>query len=113
MIVRSWRGFAHHRSAAAYVQHLREDVLPVLDDIPGYQGIQILRRDASPGTGDAGDEDEVEVEFVVLTTWTSMDAIRRFAGDQPEVAVVAAAAKAVLSRWDERVRHYQVASSAQ
>ena len=29
-----------------------------------------------------------EVEFLVLTLWESMDAIRAFAGDQPEVAVV-------------------------
>ncbi|MHC4515932.1 MAG: antibiotic biosynthesis monooxygenase [Planctomycetota bacterium] len=101
MIVRSWQGFAPRENADPYVQHLRADVFPVLDDIPGYQGIQILRRDAND-----------EVEFVVLTTWASMDAIRRFTGDQPEVAVVAAVARALLSHWDEEVHHYDVAYAA-
>jgi len=100
MIVRSWQGFAADKNADAYVQHLRKDVLSVLDGIPGYQGIQILRR----AVGD-------EVGFVVLTTWASMDAIRRFAGDRPEVAVVAPTARAVLSRWDEEVHHYEVVDS--
>ena len=103
MIVRSWRGFAPRTTAEAYVQHLHEDVMPVLDDIPGYQGLQILRRNIG----------EDDVEFVVLTTWASMDAIRQFAGDQPEVAVVASAARAALSRWDERVRHYHVVGSTE
>lgn len=40
-----------------------------------------------------------------------MDAIRQFAGDEPEVAVVAPTARDVLSRWDERVDHYQVVDS--
>ncbi len=107
MIVRSWRGFAAHNNADACLQHLREDVLPVLDDIPGYQGVQILRRDVAGGDKESGDE----VEFIVLTTWASMDAIRKFAGDQPEVAVVAATAQALLSRWDQRVHHYRVIGS--
>lgn len=98
MIARSWRGFATPKNADAYVHHLRKDVVPVLEDIPGYQGIQILRRDT--GNGD--------VEFLVLTTWTSMDAIRRFAGEEPEIAVVAPEARALLARWDERVHHYEV-----
>ena len=98
MIARSWRGFASHENANAYVQHLYDDVVPVLGDIPGYQGIQILRRDTDDG----------EVEFIVWTTWTSMEAIRQFAGEEPEVAVVAPAARALLARWNERVHHYEV-----
>jgi heme-degrading monooxygenase HmoA len=101
MIARTWRGFATHKTADAYVHHLRQDVCPVLENIPGYQGIQILRRDG-------GDD---EVEFIVLTTWTSMDAIRGFAGEQAESAVVAPAARGLLTRWDERVHHYEVLGS--
>ena len=38
----------------------------------------------------------------------SMEAIRKFAGDDPERAVVEPAARAVLLAFDERVRHYEV-----
>jgi hypothetical protein len=37
-----------------------------------------------------------------------MEAVRRFAGDEPERAVVEPAARAVLSDFDESVRHYEV-----
>jgi len=48
------------------------------------------------------------VEFVVLTLWDSMDAVRKFAGANPEKAVVAPDAQAVLSSFDEFVSHYEV-----
>jgi heme-degrading monooxygenase HmoA len=52
-------------------------------------------------------EDE-HVEFLVLTRWASMDAIRAFAGPDPEEAVVEPAAIAALIEFDKRVRHYEV-----
>jgi hypothetical protein len=48
-----------------------------------------------------------EVEVVVETAWDSMDAVRGFAGDTPEVAVVEPEARAVLSRWDAHVTHFE------
>jgi len=47
-----------------------------------------------------------EMEYQVLTLWESMDAIRAFAGDHPERAVVEPEAVAVLRRFDREVRHY-------
>jgi hypothetical protein len=49
-----------------------------------------------------------EVEFLVLTLWESMEAIRGFAGEQPEVAVVEPEARAALVRFDSTVTHYEV-----
>jgi heme-degrading monooxygenase HmoA len=49
-----------------------------------------------------------EIEFLVLTLWESMDAIRAFAGDQPELAVVEPEARAALVRSDSTVAHYEV-----
>ena len=37
-----------------------------------------------------------------------MDAIRAFAGDQPELAVVEPEARATLVRFDSTVHHYEV-----
>jgi hypothetical protein len=44
----------------------------------------------------------------VLTAWESMEAVRGFAGDDPERAVVEPEARAVLSDFDESVRHYEL-----
>jgi hypothetical protein len=53
-------------------------------------------------------EGEGETEFVTLTLFDSMAAVRAFAGDDLELAVVPPEARALLQRWDERSVHYQV-----
>ena len=47
-------------------------------------------------------------EFVTLTLFESMDAVRRFAGDDPEKAVVPEQARRLLARFDSRSVHYTV-----
>jgi heme-degrading monooxygenase HmoA len=49
------------------------------------------------------------VEVVVITFWQSLDAIRGFAGHDLAGAVVAEEAAALLTQFDRRVRHYEVA----
>ena len=97
MIVRSWTARARPAQAPAYAEHLRSQVLPALQALEGYEGALLLERQG-------GDE----VELVVLTLWRSPDAIRAFAGDDLEAAVVADEAAAVLTHFDERVHHYEV-----
>jgi hypothetical protein len=48
-----------------------------------------------------------EVEFVTITLWDSLDAVREFAGDDHELAVVPPPARRLLSRFDERSRHFE------
>ncbi|MFL5494984.1 MAG: antibiotic biosynthesis monooxygenase family protein [Gemmatimonadales bacterium] len=95
MIVRAWRGYASSATAEAYPRHLLERVRPKLERLAGFRGLSLLRRPS--GT---------EIEFLVLTHWESMDAIRAFAGDDPERAVVEPEARAALVRFDDRVTHY-------
>jgi heme-degrading monooxygenase HmoA len=97
MIIREWRGRARRSQAAAYPRHFRERVISELRDVPGFMGAQLSRRDVDGG-----------VEFLVLTQWQSMDAIRGFAGTEVDKAVVEAGAAAALVEFDERVRHYEV-----
>ncbi len=97
-IVRLWRGQATPENADAYERHLTRTVFPSLRKIPGYRGAHVLRREVDGG-----------VEFVVATSWDSMDAVRAFAGPDPERAVVEPAATAVLVEFDDFVRHYRVA----
>jgi heme-degrading monooxygenase HmoA len=83
--------------AGDYVRHASETVFPQIQSIPGHRGAYLLRR--SVGNG---------IEFLVLTLWASMDAVRRFAGPEPEKAVVEPAARAALSDFEETVTHYEV-----
>ena len=98
MIVRQWRAWADYAAADQYEQHFREQVLPRLKRIEGFVGAQLLRRD-NYGV----------IEFVALTTFESLDAIRAFAGEQFSRAVVAPEAQQMLSRYDERCVHFELA----
>jgi heme-degrading monooxygenase HmoA len=100
MISRHWKGIARPGYAEAYVQHLRHDTFPGLARIPGFVRASILRRIVDAGT-----------EFQVVTVWDSLEAIKAFAGEDPEIAVVPAAVRAMLATYDERVVHYEIADS--
>jgi heme-degrading monooxygenase HmoA len=98
MIGRLWHGWTTVDDAPRYEEHLRDETFPGLRDIDGYVDGYLLRRDS-------GDR----VDFTVLTLWESLDAIRAFAGDDYETAVVPDAARRALRGFDERVTHYHVA----
>lgn len=76
---------------------LQRSVVPELRQIDGFQGVHLLRR-SSPE----------DVEIVVLTIWESMEAIRKFAGENPEVAVVAPAARPLFRKYDMEVQHFEI-----
>lgn len=95
MIARLWHGWTTRENADAYEALLRGEVLPGIHRVPGYHGAYLLRRDAGQ-----------EVEFVTLTLFESWDAVRAFAGPDLEAAVVPAAARKLLARFDARSVHY-------
>jgi hypothetical protein len=51
---------------------------------------------------------ENEVEFVTIMWFDSIEAVRSFAGEHYEAAVVPTKARALLSRFDARSQHYEV-----
>jgi antibiotic biosynthesis monooxygenase (ABM) superfamily enzyme len=99
MIARIWHGWTTPGNAATYETLLKEEIFVGIQNrhMPGFQNIQLLRRVA-------GDE----VEFVTIMLFDSLAAIRAFAGDDYEVAVVPTAARAVLAHFDDRSQHYEV-----
>ena len=97
MIARVWHGSTRPADADRYVAHLRQNVVPELRGIEGFRGVQLLRR----ARGD-------RVDFIVTTMWESVEAIARFAGTDPEMAVVAPEAQAILTLYDRRAAHYDV-----
>jgi antibiotic biosynthesis monooxygenase (ABM) superfamily enzyme len=96
MITRLWRGWTAPENADAYERFLLDELFPAMREIDGFQGADVLRRPE-------GDE----VAFVTLTRFASMEAIRAFAGDDPEVPVLEPRALALLSRYDERAQHFE------
>jgi heme-degrading monooxygenase HmoA len=98
LIERIWRGWIARDKAQAYSDFLQHSFLPAAHEIPGYRGARVLRRD----TGE-------EVEFMTITHFDSLDAIRAFAGEELDRAHVAPEARQLLSRWDEHVSHFEIA----
>jgi hypothetical protein len=98
MILRLWKGRSTNGMADAYLRHVTMAVFPKLKGIGGHLGGRVFRR----ALGD-------RVEFLVLTEWASWEAIRAFAGDTPDVAVVEPAARALLADYDEQVQHFESA----
>jgi heme-degrading monooxygenase HmoA len=99
MISRVWHGWTSRKNADAYEELLRTEIFSGIAkrSIQGYRGIHLLRRDVDDG-----------VEFVTIMWFDSLDAVRAFAGEDYEVAVVPANARQLLSRFDSRSAHYQV-----
>jgi heme-degrading monooxygenase HmoA len=96
MVIRLWRGRAALDRADLYRRHFRSEVLPKLRDIEGFLSADLLER----RLGD-------RVEFLVMTEWASWEAVRRFAGDDPERAVVEPDARRMLLEYDATVEHFQ------
>ena len=101
MIVRMWRGQARRANADAYEHFVTTRVFAALPAIEGHRGAYLLKRPIGE-----------EVEFVAVTLWDSLDSIRKFAGDAIDRAVVEPEARAVLSSFDDFVRHFEMAHGA-
>ena len=97
MIIREWRGRAALANAAGYPIHFRSSVVPELKRVPGFLGAHLCHRRVDD-----------KIEFLVLTRWQSMDAIRGFAGSNVGTAVVEPGAVATLVDFDKTVQHYEV-----
>ena len=100
MIARRWTALAQSsQQADAYVAHFDGTVRMQLESTDGFLGATVERVEADSG-----------IEIVVITRWESMDAIKSFAGEDTDLAVVEPDARAVLCRFDDRVRHIEIAN---
>jgi heme-degrading monooxygenase HmoA len=97
MIERHWKGIAKTEEAEHYIQHLLTDTFPKLSTMKGFVRSSILKRNVEKG-----------IEFRIVTVWDSLDAIKQFAGDTPEVAVVPPVAQNMMVAYDDTVAHYEV-----
>jgi heme-degrading monooxygenase HmoA len=99
MIARIWHGWTTLDNADAYQHIVSTEVLPEIAArrLAGYHGAHLLRRSLTD-----------RVEFVTIMWFDSLDGVRAFQGGDYEAAHVPAAARAVLSEFDERSQHHEV-----
>ncbi len=99
MISRVWHGWATPENADAYEVLLKAEVFSgiLAKHVVGFRRIELFRRDLG-----------AEVEFMTIMWFTSLKAVKAFAGEDHEAAYVPARARAILSRFDDRSQHYEV-----
>jgi heme-degrading monooxygenase HmoA len=98
MIGRLWSGRTEPANADDYEAFLRDDLLPSVAELEGAQGAYVLRRETLDGA----------VEFVTLTLFDSIAAVRAFAGEDEDLAVIEPRAEELLAEYDPQVRHFEV-----
>ena len=99
MISRIWHGYTTKVNADTYENLLKSEIFVGIKnrEIKGYKGIQLLRREL-----------ESETEFITVMWFDSLNAVKEFAGDNFEKAVVPEKAQKVLSHFDKTSQHYNV-----
>lgn len=100
MIERHWKGIAKTEEADQYIQHLLTDTFPKLSAMTGFIRSSILRRKVDRG-----------IEFRVVTVWSSLEAIKQFAGEVPDLAVVPSNVKKMMVEYDAFAFHYEVVTN--
>jgi len=98
MIARIWRGATAADRAQEYLEYLKQTGVADYTATPGNHGVQILLRTEGDRT-----------DFTILSYWESMDAIKAFAGDDPEVSRYYPEDDDYLIDRQPNVEHHQVA----
>lgn len=99
MIARIWHGYTVPENADAYESLLRTEIFHGIEGkkIHGFKGIQLLCRPVRK-----------EVEFITIMWFENLDAVKQFAGEKYEKAVVPDKAQQLLKRFNTTSQHYEV-----
>ena len=101
-IKRIWHGWTTLQNADVYQRLLHDEIFPGIEakNIPGYLGIELLRLDLDD-----------EVEFVTIMTFSALQNVIDFQGEDYRRCYVPEAAQRVLKRWDRTAMHYETIES--
>lgn len=99
VIARVWHGKTTRSDRASYLAFVKQAAVKEFKRAEGNLGAYILVRN----TEDAS-------EFLVISFWDSMKAIKNFAGDDPDKPVYLAQDSEYLLRLTSIVKHYKVAA---
>jgi heme-degrading monooxygenase HmoA len=100
MIARLWHGITTSAKADEYVDYLNKTGIPDYQATEGNLGVQLLRRIEGE-----------QAHFLIITFWESVDAVKKFAGEDYEKARYYAEDQNFLLEFEEKVIHYEVTSS--
>ncbi len=101
IVVRIWHGRVPKDKAETYRDFLVRRAVPDYGSIRGNLGVEILMRE----NGDV-------VDFLILSYWESINAIKEFAGEDYEKAKYYDEDKDFLLEFEPNVRHYYIAWSS-
>ncbi|HYB52503.1 MAG TPA: antibiotic biosynthesis monooxygenase [Thermoanaerobaculia bacterium] len=101
MIARIWRGNTRREHAEEYGRFLERKGFSDYRATPGNRGALLLQR-----------RGEESAEFVLISFWEDFDAVRRFAGQNPEKAVYYPEDEHYLLGKEPNVAHYEVAPAS-
>ena len=99
MIMRTWRGAVKNDEADRYLEHQSRTGIRGYRETPGNLGALVLRR---PANG--------LVEVTTVSFWTSMEAIKAFAGEDPARARFYPGDDELLVDRDMHADHYEIVS---
>ena len=102
MIARVWHGTTSKENRAAYLKYLRSTGMKELKKAKGIVNAFLLVRDSGDLT-----------EYLVITLWQSMKAIKEFAGPDADKTVYLPKDSYFLSSSEGTVKHYEVAAKIQ
>lgn len=100
MIARIWKGAVRLSDADVYADYIRDTGFAEYAQTAGNRGAWLLRRDQGERT-----------EFLTLSLWDSVEAIRAFAGDDIEAAVLYPEDERYFIGGQSTVTHYEVADA--
>lgn len=97
MVARIWRGRTRVERAEEYAKYVEKTGVRRQRATPGNLGSFVLRRDEGS-----------ESEFLVVSLWESLVAVRGFAGQRFDAAVYYPDDQRFLLEMESQVRHYEV-----
>jgi heme-degrading monooxygenase HmoA len=97
VIARAWHGVTDATKSDQYLEYLNMTGIPEYRATPGNQGVVVLRKLK------AG-----KAHFLLFSFWDSMDAIKKFAGDDVEKAKYYPGDKDFLLEFEPTVEHYEL-----
>ena len=98
VIARVWRGVVPKSKKAEYLEYLKETGMKDFAGTPGNAGATVWTRDVGDDT-----------EFITVSYWGSMDAVKNFAGEDAGKAKYYPKDEEFLLELEPNVKHYEVA----
>lgn len=98
-IIRTWSGWTTPENADAYGKFLVEEVFPAVKQkgVNGLEKVSISTLDKNK-----------EVQFFLVLQFSSIESVKKFAGEDYQKAYIPEKAKQLLKRYDSTASHFEL-----